>query len=568
MCSDSKTNSEAHSRLLELEKYGLHCQVKEPTFIRGETRSTLDAVLLSDALCCTRTPPVVNVEVCDYVVHHRRVSVLTTIPRAKSAARYRTGRNWRAFNPQAFINDLCTIDWNLVVRGSDTCEEQWDSFSTKILHYLDKHAPLRRFKIHNPSPPAVTEETLELMSRRRAAKAIGDMQNYQMYNKRAKRAIRKDMRDNIKQKVSDSSPAMLFHQLKPVIAPKRGNRIDPINLSPDEVNEYFASIGSQTRERVMTQFQNSGMESLKVRLPRVNAGALTLTPVTLEELKSVLNAMPSKKYCIQGDIPIKILKLSFGITGRSLLRIVNASIVQENVPEGWKDTEIIPIYKTNDPSDPGNFRPIAIVRGICKIVEKIVHIQLTRYLKDQSLFSSDQHGFMSNHSTSTALLTMTDEILKGMDKSEITLLALLDLSRCFDVVDHNTILRKLELLQIRSDWFKSYLEGHTQRVRIGETMSKSLPIAIGCFQGSILGSLLFNILSNDIACYIPSSVKGFRVTLIRYADDTQIAVTGPRDKIDGIEDAMAEVLGVLSSCFFFAKWDDGQCSQDRAHGVR
>ena len=92
---------------------------------------------------------------------------------------------------------------------------------------------------------------------------------------------------------------MLFHQLKPVIAPKRGNRIDPLNLSPDEVNEYFAPIGTQTRESVMSQFQNSGMESLKVRLPRVNAGALTLIPVTLEELKSVLNALPSKNYCIQ-----------------------------------------------------------------------------------------------------------------------------------------------------------------------------------------------------------------------------------------------------------------------------
>ena len=134
---------------------------------------------------------------------------------------------------------------------------------------------------------------------------------------------------------------------------------------------------------------------------------------------------------------------------------------------------------------------------------------------------------MSNHLTSTALLTMTDKILKAMDKSEITLLALLDLSRCFDIVDHNTILRKLELVQVRSGWFKSYLEGHTQRERIGETLSKSLPITIGCFQGSILGSLLFNILSNDIACYIPSSVNGFRV----HADDTQIAVTGPRDNM-------------------------------------
>ena len=118
------------------------------------------------------------------------------------------------------------------------------------------------------------------------------------------------------------------------------------------------------------------MESLKVRLARVNAGSLTLTPVTLEELKSALNAMSSKKYCIQGDIPIKILKVSFGVSGRSLLRIVNASVVQKTVPESWKDTEIIPIYKRNDPSDPGNFSPIAIVLGICKIIEKsYLHIQ-------------------------------------------------------------------------------------------------------------------------------------------------------------------------------------------------
>ena len=79
--------------------------------------------------------------------------------------------------------------------------------------------------------------------------------------------------------------------------------------------------------------------------------------------------------------------------------------------------------------------------------------------------------------------------------------------------------------------------------------NKNSCISIGCFQGSILGSLLFNILSNDIASYIPSSVNGFRVTLIRYADDTQVAITGARERIRDMEAAMEHVLGILSNWF-------------------
>ena len=421
--------------------------------------------------------------------------------------------------------------------------------SHQMVDKLNVYAPLRRFRVCNPTPPPVSDETIDLMNQRRSAKATGDITNYNLLNVQAKRAIRKDMRDSIGQKVDESSPSTLFHQLKPVIAPKRGHRTEPENLTPDEINDYFVSIGLKTREKVMSQFQRSGFEPLKVRLPRVNAGALTLTPVTLDQLKRVIFAIPNKNSCIDGDIPLKILKLSFGIVGRYLLRIINTSLVTETVPESWKRAEVLPLHKRSDPSDPANFRPITIVSVICKIIEKVVHIQLTTYLTDQHLLSDDQHGFMSNHSTSTALLEMTDEILKGMDRSEISLLALLDLSRCFDVVDHSTILRKLDLLQVRTGWFKSYLEGHTQRVRVGDSLSKSLPISIGCFQGSVLGSLLFNILSNDIASYIPSGVNGFRVTLIRYADDTQLAVTGPRNQIIDIERTMEQLLGILSNWF-------------------
>ena len=134
----------------------------------------------------------------------------------------------------------------------------------------------------------------------------------------------------------------------------------------------------------MSQFRRSGMEPLNVRLPRVNAGALTLTPVTSDQLKKAIFSLPNKNSCIEGDIPLKILKLSFCIVGRSLLRIVN-QFARETVPESWKKAEVLPMHKRSDPSDPANFRPITIVSVICKIIEKIVHIQLTAYLENQCL---------------------------------------------------------------------------------------------------------------------------------------------------------------------------------------
>ena len=144
---------------------------------------------------------------------------------------------------------------------------------------------------------------------------------------------------------------------------------------------------------------------------------------------------------------------------------------------------------------------------------------------------------------------MTDEFLRGMDKSQIALLALIDLSRCFDVIDHQTLLDKLQLMQISTGWFKSYLHGHVQQVKIGENFSEPLPITIGTFQGTCLGPLLFNIASNDLACYIPYHINGFKVTAVRYADDTQIAVTGPREKLRDLQLSMEMLLNTLGNWF-------------------
>ena len=128
-------------------------------------------------------------------------------------------------------------------------------------------------------------------------------------------------------------------------------------------------------------------------------------------------------------------------------------------------------HKSGSLSETSNFRPISIVPAFPKVVEKVVQRQLYTYMAENHLFSSSQHGFRSHHSTETALLTVSDHILSATDRQDITLLCLLDLSKCFDVIDHTKLLYKLHSYSIDPTWFSSYLTGHTQSVQLtgGET---------------------------------------------------------------------------------------------------
>ena len=186
---------------------------------------------------------------------------------------------------------------------------------------------------------------------------------------------------------------------------------------------------------------------------------------------------------------------------------------------------------------------------IAKIIERVVFEQLSYYFTTHHLFSPNQHGFRANHSTDTALLSVTDSVFSAMDQSNVTLLCLLDCSKCFDVIPHAPLLRKLELYGVDTRWFRSYLAGHFQRVQVQDTLSgrsvtsNSLLNPIGTYQGSALGPLLFSIYANDLPLY----TEGASVT--QYADDTQVAVSGGTGDIGALVRLMEHNLALLSRWF-------------------
>jgi len=108
-----------------------------------------------------------------------------------------------------------------------------------------------------------------------------------------------------------------------------------------------------------------------------------------------------------------------------------------------------------------------------------------------------------------------------------TVILFLDLSKAFDCVAHELLLKKAENYGLRGkaqDWLRSYLKDREQYVEIrmehGHVRSSSRRVECGVPQGSVLGPLLFTLYINDLPHFISD-----KADIVMYADDCALVVS-------------------------------------------
>ena len=264
-------------------------------------------------------------------------------------------------------------------------------------------------------------------------------------------------------------------------------------------------------------------ENIPKNLPIQIIQKLSFHSVTPSEICKCLRKLRRKTAHGIDELAPNLLKDVANEISKPLTFIINKSLSSGIVPDLRKILKVRPLYKSDSKSDFSNYRPISVLPCLSKVLEQVVHRQLSNYLEKHYLLKSSQFGFRPRRSTELACNLLVDDIRKNIDNGLLTGVIYLDLSKAFDTVSHSYLLSKLPSYGINGNeltWFQNYLFNRKQHIFYDGHLSKAFPVFRGVPQGSILGPTLFLLHLDDIDnCLHHSSI-------IKYADDTVIYVSG------------------------------------------
>ena len=248
-------------------------------------------------------------------------------------------------------------------------------------------------------------------------------------------------------------------------------------------------------------------------------------PTNELEVDLLIRNLPNKNSSGHDNVNNNLLKELKSCIVTPLTIIFNKSLTEDVFSTTMKKADVVPLHKGGTYDLKNNYRPISLLLTMSKILEELVYKRTYNYLDSNDLLLKSQYGFQANHSCEHAIGELVGNITKNYENSKHTIAVFLDLSKAFDMISHNMLLKKLDLYRIHGiahEWFQHYLSNRQMRVKCKsgnppETCySTYCRLEYGALQGSCLGPLLFMIFVNDLSLNLE------HVDCILFADNTTI----------------------------------------------
>ena len=440
-------------------------------------------------------------------------------------------RNFKTLDKAKLNEKFNRVDWDRVYLEEDL-DKATENLTNIILSTYNKLAPVRIMK---PIKPSLLNKEIRrgIACRNKAlkkavvSKSQEDISQYRKLRNKVAKLLnaekkKKDTENMSKQKnawrllkeitgkcpSSGGPPTQITEGNKKIKEPKK---------LANYMNKYFIEKINKSRAEIDKQeIPYQATEHLRKHLLQP-VPKFSLSQTNTEEVGKLIKSMNNSSGVGTDKVSNKMIKLGKDALAGPITHILNRSITEGYFPLCWRSAKVVPLHKKSCKNTAKNYRPISLVNKLSLILEALLHKQITNHFIEHKLFHENQNGFIRNRSTVTCLATTMDRWARAANQQKFVGILCLDMTSAFDLIDHKTLLDKLEILgfsQNTCKWIESYLSQRTQKVIINNCYSSSLPVDLGIPQGSKLGPLMFIIYTMDMGHSPSHSIMD------SYADDS------------------------------------------------
>ena len=433
---------------------------------------------------------------------------------------------YKNFDIKTFLQDVNNSNINKLVTGTETLDAAAEIFEEKFRSILDYHAPMKTVQIRKNYSAFISEETKDLISVRKVLQEevskTGNpvlLKEFRYKCKEVKREVKTDEKKYFEANFSEEAGVTnawrtaneilgTTKNLAPTVIKHQEENEKPVLVtSPKKIatifNNFFRNKVEKLRNKTNKPSSILPTDRLKNWLKKrpEPPPSFKIKKVDKVILRKAIKRMKGKRGHGVDTIDSYSLKLASPLIEDSLLHLVNLSIANNTFATPWKPQLIFPLHKKKEKTKVENFRPVSHLVEVGKLCEYIVYEQILEHFNVNKLFHPNHHGSLSNHSTATALIQLTDMWLEAAEMTELSGACMIDQSAAYDLLCHMILQEKLGLYNFDQgsiSWIMSYLSNRTQAVQVESKVSNFLECGDhGVPQGSILGGLLHVINSND-----------------------------------------------------------------------
>ena len=200
-------------------------------------------------------------------------------------------------------------------------------------------------------------------------------------------------------------------------------------------------------------------------------------------------------------------------------------LIADHIPFHWLKANIFLLYTKGDPHNPTNYRPIALLNTLYKIIASYGAHTLTYYATTYHLTNNTQYGGLPNHRTADHIYTMIANLSLHPDMYHLYL----DLNKAFNSVPHGALWQILSNYNIPHSIINLiqnlYACPHDFPVVNGFALFAAHCIR-GLRQGCPMSPILFNLFVDPIINHIQSLLPKHEFNdLFSFIDDVALQTT-------------------------------------------